>query len=158
MKNKPEAEKAREYAFLLLKYRQRSSEEMRGRLKNKGFSAVVIRNTVNFLEAKRFLDDREFTRAWIDSRFKKSLGLRRIRQELRLKGVDKEVIEKQAKRACQGYAESEIVREIAEKRLEGLKRLEPAKARERLYSYLIRRGFSPETVVDTINTLCRQTF
>ena len=157
MKNKSEPERAREYSFLLLKYRLRSVNELKGRLKAKGFSAEVVRDTADFLKERRFLDDRQFCRAWISSRLKRPWGFRRIRQELRFKGVDKEIVEEQARELSKGYAEAEIIKEIAEKRLNNLKGLEPVKARERVYSYLIRRGFTPETVIDTVNLICKQT-
>jgi len=158
VKNKSDFEKAREYAFFLLKYRLRSVEELRFRLKNKKHSEAAIKNTVDFLIEKRFLDDAEFSRAWISSRLKRPYGLRRIKQELKLKGVDKKVIEDQVKDLSRGYSEAEIVSLIVEKRFEKLKGLEPVKARVRVYSYLIRRGFTPEIVVDTINGLCKQTY
>lgn len=158
MKNKDDQESAREYAFLLLKYRQRSVEELKLRLKNKKFSETVIKGTVNFLKEKRFLDDAQFSRAWISSRLKRPYGLRRIKQELRLKGVDREIIETQAGNLSRDYSEPDIVEEIVIRKADNLKGLEPVKARQRLYSYLIRRGFTPEIVIEKINRLCKPTY
>jgi len=158
VKNKDDQESAREYAFLLLKYRQRSVEELKLRLKNKKFSETVIKGTVNFLKEKRFLDDAQFSRAWISSRLKRPYGLRRIKQELRLKGVDREIIETQAGNLSRDYSEPDIVEEIVIRKADNLKGLEPVKARQRLYSYLIRRGFTPEIVIEKINRLCKPTY
>ncbi|MCX5709134.1 MAG: regulatory protein RecX [Candidatus Omnitrophica bacterium] len=158
MKNKDEQESAREYAFLLLKYRLRSVEELRDRLKNKKFSETAIKNTIDFLKEKRFLDDAQFSRAWISSRLKRPYGLRRIKQELRLKGVDKEIVERQAGDLSCDYSEPDIVEEIVTRKADNLKGLEPVKARQRLYSYLIRRGFTPEIVIEKINRLWKQAY
>ncbi|MCK9571842.1 MAG: recombination regulator RecX, partial [Candidatus Omnitrophica bacterium] len=94
--NKPQgndSEKARAYAFLLLKFRLRSAKELEQRLKQKGFSEQLSRETVKFLQDKEFIDDRVFARGWVSSRLKRPFGLRRIKQELLQKGLDKEIIE-----------------------------------------------------------------
>ncbi|MCX5710877.1 MAG: regulatory protein RecX [Candidatus Omnitrophica bacterium] len=158
MKNKNEQESAREYAFLLLKYRLRSVEELKSRLRNKKFSDTAINNTIDFLKERHFLDDAEFTRAWISTRLKRPYGLRRIKQELRLKGVDKEIVERQAGDLSRDYSEPDIVEEIVIRKAQSLKGLEPVKARQRLYSYLIRRGFTPEIVIEKINRLWKQAY
>ena len=154
MKNKLDApEKARAYAFLLLKFRLRSVKEIHGRLKIKGFEEGIIKETVSFLKDKGFIDDRLFAKSWIDSRIKKPLGLRRIEAELRLKGISKEIIDSLISETKKNYCEPDLVAKIAKERLEKLKGIEPQKAKRRVYAYLVRRGFSPETVIDTI---CRQ--
>ena len=142
--------KALEYAFLLLKYRLRSENEIRLRMKNKKFSQEVIDKTVLFLKEKRFIDDNIFAKAWVDSRIKRPLGLRRIEQELKLKGVDKEVIQAQVARVKKDYAEEDIVKGIVQSRLKRLKAKDAQEIKRKMYAYLIRRGFSPEVVYDAV--------
>ena len=143
---------AREYAFLLLKYRLRSERELLQRLKQKGFSEELCRDTVNFLKNKEFIDDRVFARGWVSSRLKRPFGLRRIKLELVQKGLSKEVIEDTLSRYRgqspleEDYDEEGIVRKLAEERFSKLKGVEPLKGRQRVYAYLIRRGFSPDVV------------
>jgi regulatory protein len=171
---------------LLLKYRLRSERELLQRLKQKGFSEELCRDTVNFLKDKEFIDDRVFARGWVSSRLKRPFGLRRIKQELVQKGLSKEVIEDafsryrgQSQKSGQSplpgtvrkagqspleedYDEEGIVRKLAEQRfskywgqsaLSGtvpkngiVPSMELIKARQRVYAYLIRRGFSPDLV------------
>jgi len=156
--NKETLLKAREYAFLLLKFRLRSEKELYQRLKQKKFSEEVIRDTIEFLKEKKFLDDGLFAKGWINSRIKKPYGLRRIVQELKLKGIDKEIIEEKLGEAKKNYQEEEVVEELIEERLNKLKNIEPQTARKRVYGYLARRGFSPEIIIDKINILCKQTY
>jgi regulatory protein len=156
--NKPQVnnpEKAREYAFLLLKFRLRSEKELAGRLRQKGFPEELVQATVNFLKDKQFIDDRVFAKGWVSSRLKRPFGFRRIKQELIQKGLDKKAIEVALAQAKEDYNESSIVRELAEQRFSRLKGIELLKAKARVYAYLMRRGFSPEVVVDTINQICR---
>jgi len=150
-------QKVRAYAFLLLKFRQRSESEIYQRLKRKKFDESLINDTVSFLKNKGFIDDKLFTKSWIESRVKKPFGLRRIKQELKLKGINKEIIDKQVGEVKEDYPEEEIVLKVAQDRFNRLKTIDPDIARRRLYSYLLRRGFSPEIITDTLNLLCKQT-
>ncbi|MFA5725303.1 MAG: regulatory protein RecX [Candidatus Omnitrophota bacterium] len=147
-------DKARDYAFLLLKFRLRSEDELVQRLKLKKIPAETIKEVISFLKEKKFIDDNVFAKAWINSRLKRPLGLRRIKQELRQKGVDKEIIEEQTAKV-EDYTEGKIVLDLAKGRLNRLKGIDQVSAKRRVYAFLLRRGFSPEVVIDTLNQLCR---
>jgi regulatory protein len=147
------AEKARAYAFLLLKFRLRSEDELKVRLKQKGFSEELAAGTVSFLKDKEFIDDRVFAKAWVSSRLKRPLGLRKIKQELAQKGIAKEIISEALAQANEQYSESQIVSQLAQQRFSKLKAIEPLKARARVYGYLMRRGFSPDIVSEVIRTV-----
>ena len=138
------AEEARKYAFLLLKFRLRSENELTSRLRQKKFPEEIIRDTICFLKDKQFIDDRIFAKGWVVSRLKRPFGLRRIRQELAQKGLGKEIIEETFVQVKEDYDEGSIVRQLAEQRFSKLKSIEPLKAKARVYAYLMRRGFSPD--------------
>ena len=138
---------------MLLKFRLRSEKELYSRLKKKGFDEVVIKETLSFLKEKSFIDDRIFAKAWIESRLKRPLGIRRIEVELKAKGIDKEIIDNQIEAVKQGYSEEDIVSRIAQERFRKLKDIEPQKAKRRIFAYLLYRGFSPEIIVDMVNQL-----
>jgi len=149
-KEAAQLEKAKNYAFLLLKFRPRSEYEIYQRLKRKKFEDKIIKETISFLKDKAFLDDEAFARAWIEGRLKRPFGLRRIRQELKLKGISQETIDKQIAAVKEGYCEESIVAKIAKDRFTKLKSVDPDKARRRIFDYLLRRGFSPDIVRDTL--------
>ncbi len=154
--NRPQshtAEKARAYAFLLLKFRLRSEAELRARLKQKGFSEELSRDTVNFLKDKEFIDDRVFAKGWVACRLKRPFGIRRIKQELIAKGLDKEIIEDSLVQAKKDYREDQAARQLAQQRFSRLSNIEPQKAKARVYAYLLRRGFSPDIVSEIIKQL-----
>ena len=146
-------QKALNYAFLLLKFRLRSEKELCNRLKKKKFDAEVIKNTLAFLKEKAFIDDNYFAKAWIEWRIKKPLGIRRLKEELKLKGIDKEIIDSQIQKIKETYIEEDLVSELAQKKLGLLKGIYPYKAKQRVYAYLIRRGFSPDVVIDVITQM-----
>lgn len=147
----------KEYAFFLLKFRLRSEKELYERLKKKKFPEGEIKKVIAFLKEKKFIDDQAFVKALVNSRLRQSIGLKRIRQELRQKGIATEVIDNKLGEVKGDYSESEIVGNLALGRLKKLKAVEPSKAKSRVYGYLIRRGFSPDIVIDTLNKLCKQT-
>ena len=147
------SQKARGYAFLLLKFRQRSENEIRQRLKKKKFNSEIIESTVSFLKDKGFIDDNYFAKTWIESRIKKPLGIRRLKAELSIKGINKEIIDTQINEIQKSYAEEDIVGGIARGRLNKLKGIDPQKAKQRVYAYLLRRGFSPQVVIGCLNQI-----
>ncbi len=151
--NEKSFEKAKNYAFLLLKFRLRSEKELFYRLTRKKFEPAVIKKIIAFLKEKGFLDDNEFARSWIASRAKRPFGPRRLRQELRLKGVAKDIIETELAKISAVYPEEEVVGRAARIRFEKLRGLEPAKAKRRIYEYLLRRGFSPDVIRDALEQL-----
>lgn len=153
MKDKDSLAKARDYAFLLLKFRLRSRKELYNRLSRKKFSQEIIEQTLNFLKDKGFIDDTIFAKDWIESRLKKPFGLRRIRQELGIKGVNKGIIDSKIEEIKNNYNETDVVRKIAEEKFSRLKDIQPEKLKKRIYDYLMRRGFSVDVVTDVINQL-----
>ena len=146
-------EKAREYAFLLLKFRLRSEKELYQRLKNKKFTDSIIKKVIVFLKDKQFIHDPTFVKAWVGSSIKKKLGLRRIEEELRLKGIDKGLIDNAVLGIKKDYSQSQVLRDIAQDKLSRLKGVEPYQAKKKVYAYLLRRGFASEEIVDALDQI-----
>lgn len=144
---------ARKHAFLLLKFRPRSTQEIIRRLKQKKYPQEIIASTVDFLTEKKFLDDAAFARAWCESRLKKPLGLRKIRQELIAKGINNKIIVSCLNKLRETYNEAGTIRDLARQKFEKLKNADPRRAQQRVYAYLIRRGFSPDETADAVEEL-----
>jgi len=77
--------------------------------------------------------------------------LRKVVSELRQKGINRELIDAGIERVKKDYSEEEVVRGIVESRFN--RSADPLKEKKRLYAYLLRHGFSPETVNDIITEL-----
>jgi len=135
---------ARQYAFLLLSYKARTTSELRQRLTRKGYSPDVISHTLQRLTELKMIDDAGFARRFTEDRV--TIGHKgkwRIRGELLKRGVAKEHIEDALATAPD---ETAAAREVAEKYLSRNRRLEPDVLKRRLYALLARRGFSPDTI------------
>jgi regulatory protein len=144
---------ARRYAFILLKVRPRSETEILDRLRRKRYPEEIIALTLDFLKTKGFIDDRAFARLWCESRLKKPYGVRRIALELRQKGIAAPIVDDVISAARIAYDEPHIVRELALKQWNKRGSQDKQKAQQKVYAYLVRRGFSPDTVADTVSSL-----
>lgn len=145
--------RAREAVLRLLKFRFRSEKELWDKLKPKGFSPQTIAQVIQYFKDIDLVDDRQFARKWIFARLAKPFGSGRIRFELKEKGVDPEIIEEELKEAAKDYSEMDIVSELAQRRAAIYKGLAKEKIRQRLYGYLLRRGFNPQTVMKVIRKI-----
>lgn len=143
----------RRYCFLLLKFRMRSEAELRQRLKQKKFTPEIIEEAVDFLKDREFINDRVFAKAWVDWRVKRPYGLRRIAQELKVKGIAEEIISSCIEEKAQGYNEEEIVSSLIAKRKKAAKGVEAQKFKQRIWQYLLRRGFSPEIIMEKLDKI-----
>ena len=72
----------RKSALGFLKIRPRSRAELKAKLELKEFEAADIEETLDWLQSIKLLDDRSFTKAWIQYRLARLFGFRRILTEL----------------------------------------------------------------------------
>lgn len=143
--------KAREDALMLLKYRQRSENEMAKRLVLKGNPPEVVEEVIAGLERVGLLNDAAFSRQWIRNRLaQKPMGRRGLTWELRQKGVPDDLIE-EALRDVGGDDEFEAALELARRKLKTDSDLMTEK--RRLASLLRRRGFEWETVSTVLDQI-----
>ncbi len=147
---------AKAYAFLLLKFRLRSEKELIQRLTKKGFDKQLAEQVVDFLKEKRFIDDEIFAQGLIESKLKKSEGLRKIKTDLFRKGLDKKLIEEKCAAVKENYNEDQIVQDIVNKKLDKLKNVDIKVAKRRIFAYLMRKGFSPEIVSDFLSNMNKE--
>jgi regulatory protein len=138
--------KARAVVFRLFKFRPRSEQELVDKLQDKGFDKEITGQTITYFKKLGLIDDAVFAKGWIQSRLNKPYGTRRIKQELKHKGILDEIIATELEKAKAHYDELEIIIKISNKRIRIYKNLDKIKTRRRLQDYLLRRGFSPENI------------
>ncbi len=146
--------KAKDYALNLLTYRPRSCQEIRDKLRGKHYPEKVLEKVIARLRELSFLDDKQFARLWVESRLlNKPLGRRLLEQELRQKGIGSEIVEKVCESAYREQGEEEIALELARKRLKRYGNPDDFAVKRRLYGYLGRRGFPPDTISGVLEKL-----
>jgi len=136
------------YAFLLLSYKARTTAELDRRLVRKGFPPDIIERTIERLAELKMVDDADFARRFVEDRVNVGhRGKRRIYSELLKRGVERRQIDAALDDAPD---ETAGAREVAAKFRRQNSRLEPAVLRRRLYGFLARRGFGPDTIRQVI--------
>ena len=136
------------YAFLLLSYKARTTVELDRRLVRKGFSPDIIKPTIERLAELKMVDDADFARRFAEDRVSIGhRGKRRVYSELLKRGLERRQID-----AAIGNAPDETAgaREVAAKFRRQNSRLAPEVLRRRLYGFLARRGFGPDTIRQVI--------
>ena len=144
---------AKAAALLFLKIRPRSIAELKEKLEVKGFSSTEIETTVIDLLASGLLDDRAFTKSWINYRLARPFGFRRIIQELRAKGVDQEIIEQAVAEVQSSYNPEEVARQLAQRRWQRLPAIDPGKKKKKVLDFLLRRGFDADVSMKVLKKL-----
>lgn len=148
-----EEERAYERSLRFLTYRPRSIAEVRRYLQKHDLSESVIDTVLARLSRAGYLDDEAFTGYWIADRERfKPRGRLALRHELRQKGVANEIIER-ALQSVEG--ESSAYRAGAD-RARRLKHLDKKTFRQKLGSFLLRRGFSHEVVWPVVDQLWQE--
>ena len=130
-------------ALHYLSYRPRSENEVRQRLRRRGFDNKVVDEVIFRLKERRLIDDVAFSEYWRNNRlsFSPRSG-RLIKLELRQKGVAAET----ANEVVKDLDDENYVYEAGLRKARRLSRSDYDDFRRRLYGYLRRRGFNYETV------------
>ena len=120
--------------------RARSRRELESRLLRCGYRPATVEMVLYKLEREKLMDDASFAKQWVEARSGRTLGKRRIAQELQRKGVSRAHAE-EALGAVDEGAEAEACRKAAEKLAARYSREEPRLALQKLAQALVRRGF-----------------
>jgi regulatory protein len=142
-----------EAAARFLETRSRSITEVRRRLTRSGYQAELVEGAITRLEELGMLDDEVFAKAWVESRDRaRPRGERAIREELRLKGVDRSTVDAVLDERREALPEDApapdraAAERLIAKHERSLARVaDPRQRRQRAYALLARNGFDPET-------------
>lgn len=135
-------------AFRFLSFRPRSSQEVRDFLHKKTrkthVAPEVFTRIMDRLIELGYIDDAKFVAWWVEARQKtKPRGMRLIKRELKLKGIDTADIAE--------TSEDDIARRAIQKKIEIWEKLPKLEQKKKLYDFLGRRGFSYNTIARVID-------
>jgi regulatory protein len=139
------------YAFTLLKFRFRSENELRKRMKQKGFTDEEIESTVNYLRDKGLLNERLLAEELAEKYQSKGVSPRKIERILRGLGVKGEVIDETL--PVLEINEDALIK-VVEKITRGSKKLDQ-KTLSRILNKFAYLGYTPQ---ETFEFLKRQGF
>ncbi len=145
---KEEFQKAMEQALNFLSFRKRSRKEVYDRLRKSDFPEETILSVLDRCQDLKYIDDYSFAESFIKDKTNiNKHGSRRIKQELRLKGISDEIINSFE---VDQEAEYEMALRLAEKRVRSYKNDDYQKKYRKLSGYLARRGYDYSIISDVL--------
>lgn len=150
---------AKGVALRFLTVRPRTEREIRDKLREKEFGDEEIAQTIASLKASGLLDDAAFARMYIrDALAGRGAGKILLKKKLLLLGIDKSTVDEALEETFAGVdvqaAALALARQFV-KKTQNLKKDEPPqKRRNRVSSFLMRKGYG----WDTIEAVLKQVF
>lgn len=142
-------EKAKYQAVKYLSFRSRTVQEVCNYLQKKQYSQQIIEEVIKYLKAQSYLDDDKFCQLWIESRSRlKPKGKKGLYYELKNKGIDNYLIEKNINEYFNSEVEIQIANELVSKKLQMFDN-----NKEKILADLYRRGFSNFAIQKIISNL-----
>ncbi|MDY6825805.1 MAG: regulatory protein RecX [Bacillota bacterium] len=140
--------KARNLILRYMTYRARSKSEAVHYLQKKGFSEDVIEKVIREMSKYGYLNDSKFTDDFISYRKSQGYGLKRIRYELRQKGIDKKLIDQKTEEHFSNDEDLARIEKILARR-DNKKKVD-REDKDRLFrreaAFLQRRGFQEHLI------------
>lgn len=147
---------AKRVASKFINTRMRSEKEVREKLRGFEFGGEVADEVIASLKENKLIDDTGFAASFIhDKLLSKPHSAGRLEQDLRKKGIAKDVIQRVLAEASIGESEEERAMQAAEKKWQQITRREddPKKQKQKLTAFLASRGFKYETIKNIITKL-----
>lgn len=141
-----------------LSFRPRTTSEVKSFLQKHHATEKQKKIILFKLEKLDFINDINFAKWWVEQRQTfKPKGLRVIRNELRLKGISQEIIEKVfGEKDERKNSEINLARKAAEKKLKLYKDLPKNEFYVKMGRYLAGRGFDWEVIKTVIDELLKK--
>lgn len=137
-------------AVRYLSYRTQSDAEIRLKLKQRNFEKDIVDAVIQRLQDLHLIDDIAFAKYWKESRGNKSPRSKKmLDMELKRKGISSET----ASEVTSDIDDYSNAYKAAQSRLKSLSSLDYQTFRNKLGSFLQRRGFSYNVIITTINKL-----
>lgn len=145
---KTEFEKAYDYACLLLKYRDRLTNEIKKKLESKNFSFTTINKVIKKLKENKFLNDETFIENYILSQLKKgkslSLILSQLQEKFNISTNDIKIDIEYYKDLQYKYIKAILLKKFKEK---------ISSQKQKVYSFLSFRGYEDSEIEKILQTL-----
>ncbi|MBN3039947.1 MAG: RecX family transcriptional regulator [Candidatus Omnitrophica bacterium] len=139
-------DKALNFAFLLLKYRARSINEMKSRLKAKGYSSALRDKVIVYLLDYNYLNDKDFAESYVNSALDKGWGPRKIDYKLKTLGIAQDL----RSSTLENIDCSSRLKEIVLNKLKSLKKRNPDISKKLLFEktarFLAAKGFNYQDI------------
>jgi len=133
-------------------YQERTSKEVRQKLQEWEVADDDAKPVIAELIAQNYLNEERFARSFARGKFRvKKWGRLKIRQEMKLRGLSNELIQK-GLTEIDGDAYEEVLRDLLEKKARSL-RGESLAVKQKIVRFALSRGFESDIVWDLLKTI-----
>lgn len=146
-------QEARIAAVRALGRRALTRADLQRRLVSRGLPETAVEQTLNWLADHKYLDDEQYAQQRWQALLQRKLGAQGIAWKLAQEGVPKYVIQKLQAQYTEELNETELARELAERREATMRKVPWPQRRARLYAFLARRGFGSEAIAEALEGL-----
>jgi regulatory protein len=141
-------------ALRRLARRDHSAAELRRALLERGHEAGEAEAAIERLRRERYLDDAGYAERFARSRMAhQGHGRLRVRQDLRLRGVERRTVEAGIAGALREVDEEALLDGLARRYWRQHASVEAGRRLPRLWAFLVRRGFDPGLVRERLGRL-----
>lgn len=145
IRSKDELQDAKSKAYQYLSFRQRTKRELEDYLLKKEFNRNTVETVIEVLKEAGYVDDLDFARTFVrDKTSYKNFGPYRIRNELVLKGISKELIDQALEEEY--HEELEELVDMVKSRYSSILHDKSDKRFRRIGGFLQRKGHSYDTI------------
>lgn len=151
-------EAAKQKAFRLLSLRPHSEKELEKKLREKGFPAVVVKETLEKLHDLKYLDDSSFANQWARNLIvNKVWGNKKVIAGLREKGISAELINSSIEKAREELSEEAAIEILIKKKTAKQKSAAlDVKEKQKIFQALMGRGFPPGLILDKLRKIKKE--
>jgi len=145
-------EAAKQKAFRLLSLRPHSEKELEKKLREKGFPAVVIKETLEKLHDLKYLNDASFANQWARNLVVNKLwGNKKVAASLREKGLTAELMALSIEKAREELPEEAALEILIKKKAAKNKSAAlDFKEKQKIFQALMGRGFPPGLILNKL--------
>jgi regulatory protein len=135
-------ERAFNYCIWHLGQSNKTRKQLHDKMRERNCPDEIIESTLDKLEEMKYLSDAQYAKNFVQSKqVYRSIGERKISQDLRQKGIPQHIIESVFEENTEDD-ERERARELLSKRLRSTRNVERQKRINRLVGYLSRNGYN----------------
>jgi regulatory protein len=154
----PEQVRARAFqrAVKLLAAKPRSIAELRERLSERCANKAIVETVIARLREYGYLDDERYALGYASGKVRQQpIGRRRLEQSLRMKKVDRAVVDEALDQVFAETPEEQLIDRAVEKRVRLRGRPKTRAEAKSLFDYLLRQGFPFELVSEKVRAVSR---
>ena len=151
-------EAAKQKAFRLLALRPHSEKELEKKLREKGFPAVVIKETLEKLHDLKYLNDASFAVSLARNLVVNKLwGNKKVALRLREKGIASDLIDLSLEQAREELPEEEAIEALIKKKTAKKKPSAfDVKEKQKIFQALMGRGFPPGLILNKLGRIKKE--